>query len=264
MGTAKVSHWVAIVATALALIACGDSDHDNDGRGPIRSETRELGKFDSISMQGAAKLDITVGPAQSVVIEGRDRAIGRVTTEVRDGTLYIETRRKDWFVTNTRNWLTLQVSVPRLQALKLEGGNEVRLTGFNGGTSSINVTGAAHIEADGRLDQLNVHMAGAGHADLSKLTANDAHVTVDGVGSVIVHPQDTLEATMNGVGAILYTGSPRRVNTRMNGLGTIGQRDPKEAREEQAAPGTAPDPDTLQPEREAPRKGPVTDSTEVI
>jgi hypothetical protein len=266
MVTAKAQHWVAMVAAVLALSACGDSGHEDDRKGVLRTEPRELGAFDSISMQGAARLDITVGSAQSVVVEGRERSVGRVTTEVRDGTLYIETRRKDWFVTSGSQRLTLRISVPKLAALRLEGGNDVRLTGFDGGSSSINATGAAHIEAVGRLDKLNVHMAGAGHADLSKLSANDASVTVDGVGSVIVNPQDSLDATMNGVGAILYTGTPRRVNTRMNGLGTIGQRDPKEASQDEhdVAPGAAPDPDTLQPEREAPAKKPAADSTEVI
>jgi hypothetical protein len=273
MVTAKASHWfahwVALIAAVLALTGCGPSDHESeheDGRqGAIRTETRELGAFDSISMQGAARLEITVGPTQSVVVEGRERSVGRVTTEVRDKTLYIETRRKDWFVSTSGQRLTLRIAVPKLAALRLEGGNDVRLTGFDGGSSTINATGAAHIEADGRLDTLNVHMAGAGHADLSKLTANDANVTVDGVGSVIVHPQDSLDATMNGVGAILYTGSPRRVNTRMNGLGTIGQRESKDESQDEhdASPG-APDPETLQPEREAPGKKPAADSTEVI
>jgi hypothetical protein len=268
MVTAKAPHWVAMAAAVLALSACGRSDYESDhedGHGAMRTETRELGAFDSISMQGAARMEITVGPAQSVVVEGRERSVGRVTTQVREGTLYIETRRKDWFVASGGQRLTLKIAVPELATLRLEGGNDVRLTGFDGGSSSINATGAAHIEADGRLDTLNVHLAGAGHADLSKLSANVANVTVDGVGSVIVHPQDSLDATMNGVGAILYTGTPRRVNTRMNGLGTIGQREPKEAAqdEHEAAPG-APDPDTLQPEREAPGKKQAADTTEVI
>ena len=71
-------------------------------------------------------------------------------------------------------------------------------------------------------------MAGAGHGDFSRLVADETKVVVEGVGSVIVHPKDTLDATMNGVGAILYTGNPREVNTRMNGLGTIARRDAKD------------------------------------
>jgi hypothetical protein len=83
---------------------------------------------------------------------------------------------------------------------------------------------------------------------------------VEGVGSVIVHPKDTLDATMNGVGAILYTGSPREVNTRMNGLGTIARKDAKDDSDDEAV-----DPKDLQPEYEAPKQKPAAnDSTEVI
>jgi hypothetical protein len=65
---------------------------------------------------------------------------------------------------------------------------------------------------------------------------------------------------MNGVGAILYTGSPREVNTRMNGLGTIARKDPKDVEEDEDAI----DPQDLQPEYEAPKPKPASDSTEVI
>ena len=138
----------------------------------------------------------------------------------------------------------------------------MRLTGFDGGDTSIRAAGAAHIGADGHLDELTVRMAGAGHADLSQLMADDAKVTVDGVGSVIVHPKDTLDATMNGVGAILYTGNPREVNTRMNGLGTIGApRFEGRSDTERATRGRTPvDPDALQPEYEEPKQKPASAS----
>ncbi|HET9445172.1 MAG TPA: DUF2807 domain-containing protein, partial [Steroidobacteraceae bacterium] len=125
--------------------------------------------------------------------------------------------------------------------------------------------GAAHILAEGRLDELTVRMSGAGHGDFSRLVADETKVVVEGVGSVIVHPKDTLDATMNGVGAILYTGNPREVNTRMNGLGTIARRDSKDSdfEEREDAPVN---PDDLQPEYEAPKQKPASasDSTEVI
>jgi hypothetical protein len=106
-------------------------------------------------------------------------------------------------------------------------------------------------------------MAGAGHGDFSRLVADEAKVIVEGVGSVIVHPRQTLDATMNGVGAILYTGNPREVNTRMNGLGTIARRDSKDSDVEERE-DTPVDPEDLQPEYEAPKQKPAVDSTEVI
>jgi Putative auto-transporter adhesin, head GIN domain len=245
---------ILVIATLSALSGCDRSE----SRGPTRTETRQLESFDAIEMKGAARLEITVGKPQSVSIEGREAALARIDTQVRGGTLHIESRFKDWVVAQGRSRLTIRISVPSLQALRLQGGNDVRLAGFDGGHSTIEVEGAANIEADGRLEALTVRLAGAGHADLSRLVAEAAKVSVDGVGSVTVHPTDTLDATMNGVGAIFYIGNPREVNTRMNGLGTIGRSESKDGR--QAEPRKPVDPDTLQLEYEDGKAG----KTEII
>jgi hypothetical protein len=250
-----------VVAFALSLSACDDEARP---AGPISSETRPVDSFDSIDMEGAARLEVTIGKQESVVIEGRERMIARVETDVRGDTLYIESKPKDWFISSGRPRIIIKVTVPRLDSLNVEGGNDVRLEGFAGGDSRIKVAGATHIEAQGHLDELEVRMSGAGHGDFSKLVADEAEVTVDGVGSIVVHPKDTLDATMNGVGAIFYTGSPREVNTRMNGLGTIGRRDEKmeieiDGDDEDERPRDI-DPDKLQPEREDKESKPVNQS----
>lgn len=262
MRTFKAATLVLLSAAGFALAGCDDHE---DRTGPMRTETRAVGEFDSIEMEGAARLEITVGEPESLTIEALEEVARRVRTEVRGDTLHIRSKPKDWFISKGRPRVTLRISVPELASLKLEGGNDVRLTGFNGGESKIRVEGAAHIKARGRLDELTIHMAGAGHADLSNLIADEAKVTVDGVGSVYVHPRDTLDATMNGVGAILYTGSPREVNTHMNGLGTIGQRKARDRdRDSDEEDDKSIDPDTLQPEYEDPEKNAVSGSTEVI
>lgn len=239
-------HPVAVAITGLALLLGGCGERTE--RGPVISETREVENFAAIKVAGAARLEITLGGPASLVVNGHEQAVRRVETEVRGGTLHIKSRPKDWLIHNNNSRLTLQVTVPRLESLRLEGGNDVRVAGFAGGETEINATGAANIQADGHLEQLKVRLSGAGHADLSELVANEATVIVDGVGSVIVNPRDSLDATMNGLGAILYTGSPSRVNTRMNGLGTIGQRDPQPR--DAPPPPEKIDPETLQPEYE--------------
>jgi hypothetical protein len=264
MKAERVAGLLLTVASAALLTACDDGADDRQNRGPNSSETRAVGSFDSIDMSGAARLEITVGKPESLVIEGRSASIERVETTVRHNTLFIESKPRDWFMSNNRRRITLKITVPRLDALEVEGGNDVRLTGFAGGKTHIHAAGAAHILAEGHLNELTVRMSGAGHGDFSRLIADEAKVIVEGVGSVIVHPKDTLDATMNGVGAILYTGNPREVNTRMNGLGTIARRDPKDVEQEDRA--DAPDPDALQPEYEKPKQKPAgaSDSTEVI
>jgi hypothetical protein len=213
--------WVG--CAAFALSAC--EYRHVESRGSVTNETRDVTTFDAIEFQGDARLEITIGEAAAVTVRGQPNVVSRTQTRVTGNTLYIEVERKEWTWGRDRERLTLLIKVPQLRALQVDGGNDVRLDGFKGGESTIEVNGAARIRASGALDQLTVHLDGAGYADLSRLIAKDAKVTVDGVGNVIVNPEESLDATVNGVGAILYTGTPRQVNSSMNGLGTIGKKD---------------------------------------
>ncbi|HWK51309.1 MAG TPA: head GIN domain-containing protein [Steroidobacter sp.] len=246
----------ALAAIVLLLNGCGG--HDDGDRGPSVSERRAVESFDSISLEGAARLEIKIGEPLSVLVSGNQTSVARVETNVSGGTLHIKNKPRDWVIRNNSR-LTVQVTLPKLESLELEGGNDVSLVGLHGGDTRIKAAGAANIVADGELDELIVRLAGAGHADLSKLAVADAKVTVDGVGSVIVNPRESLDATMNGIGAIFYTGSPHRVNTRMNGLGTIARQDSNERSSSQPKAETEapPAPDSPQVEREDPKREPV-------
>jgi len=237
----------AIVGAVLLLSGCGR--HGDSG--PTTTETLKLESFDSIDIDGAARLEITIGQPASVVVRGSEEVVRNVKTEVHGDTLHIKSRAKDWIVRNDSSRLTFQITMPRLKSFELEGGNDVKVVGFAGGDTEIRASGALNMNADGHVEKLTMRMSGAGHADLSRLVADSAKVTVDGVGSVIVNPRESLDATMNGVGAIFYTGSPSRVNTRMNGLGTIGKREESQPAAEKPKEI---DPDKLQPEYEQPGK----------
>ncbi|MBM0104003.1 DUF2807 domain-containing protein [Steroidobacter sp. S1-65] len=248
----------ALSVVALLLGGCGDRGDRWSDRGPLVSERRELDGFDSIEVEGATKLEITIGEPTSVLVKGNESAVERVATDVRGDTLKIKSKARDWFVRNNNSRLTVQITLPKLESLELEGGNDVSVVGFQGGATRIKAAGAANLKADGQLDQLTIRMSGAGNADLGRLLVADATVTVDGVGNVVVNAVESLDATMNGVGAIFYTGTPRRVNTRMNGLGTIAQRG-SASEQPDASPGVEPpqpapvDPESLELEREDPK-----------
>jgi|HigsolmetaAR202D_1030399.scaffolds.fasta_scaffold00024_3 hypothetical protein len=220
--TAKSIRPIAILLLPLVLLsACGDHEFES---GPVVDEQREVGNFTAISLEGSARLEVEVGSGPAIEISGRERAVRSLETDVSGDTLRIRTdHRGGWVLAGGRSRLVVRVSVPKLNELEVSGGNEVRLSGFDGGSTVITIEGAGHLRATGRLDSLVVRMSGAGHADLRELIAAEAKVTVDGVGSVNVHATESLDATMNGVGAILYSGSPRRVNTSMNGIGTISR-----------------------------------------
>jgi hypothetical protein len=253
----------------LALIAavslCGCGERREVDAGPATTETRDVGDFDSIALRGSAQLRVRVGIPRSLKVEGSEAAVAALETAVHGDTLRIRTSRREWMMPGGTARLVIHVTLPTLKELRLEGGNDVRLVGLNGGVTTIDIEGAANLEAQGRVDELSVHMAGAGHADLRNLIARDASVSVDGVGAVYVNSTHSLDATMNGVGAILYSGTPREINTSMHGVGTIS-RDSERKPDERSSPRdgerTPVDPDTLQPEYE--KEEVKLETTEVV
>lgn len=239
---------VAVALAALAVLsACGRSEI---GTGPVQTQQRQVGDFNAIDVEGATRLEITVGSPAAVEVEGRERFVDRLQTEVRDRTLHVTATRKDWLTIGTSPRVTVRIRLPSLASLDVRGGNDVQLTGLTGGDTRIHLEGASNLNGSGHLEGLDVFMAGAGHADLAGLIARSAKVTVAGVGNVTVHAEEALDATMNGVGAIFYLGNPHQVNTHMNGLGTISQRETSDA----ASQHPPVDPDSLQPEAEQPEQ----------
>lgn len=255
---------LAVTVAILALTACSERS------GPVEVQTRELAQFNAIDMEGAASLQIVVGSPNSVQIEATAKVLDHIETQVRDDTLYIRSRAKNWLPSREGRHVSVRITLPELQLLRLGGGHRASIEGFAGGESRIEVEGAAKIQAIGHLDTLKVHLAGAGTANLANLKSVNAHVTVDGVGRVVVHTSGTLDATMNGMGAIHYLGNPREVRTRMNGLGTIGKQDGADAdsdhedveRSQKIRPEV--DPEKLQPEYEDAKDWKKGGETEVI
>src|SRR5688572_10377267 len=133
----------AIVGAALLLSGCGR--HGDSG--PTVTETLKVESFDSIDIDGAARLEITIGQPASVVIRGGEKAVRNVKAEVSGDTLNIKSRAKDWIVRNDSARLTFQITMPRLKSFKLEGGNDVNVMGFAGGETQIRASGALNMNA---------------------------------------------------------------------------------------------------------------------
>jgi Putative auto-transporter adhesin, head GIN domain len=66
-----------------------------------------------------------------------------------------------------------------------------------------------------------VNLSGVGAVELGSLLARDAHVKLSGTGNVHVYATDTLDASVDGVGSISYSGNPSHVRKHVTGLGAI-------------------------------------------
>jgi hypothetical protein len=198
----------------LVLAGCQEAD-----TGPTSTEDRPVGAFQSIDFDGAAKLDILVGPAPSLSITGGPKSRAAFTSRV-DGDKLVLNSHNSFWQQNPGNF-AVRVTVPQLRNLTVSGAGEISVNGVGGESLKLSLNGAAGLEASGKVDTLAVQMNGAGHMDLSRLEAVSATVSTNGAGSIDVNSTGTLDATVNGVGSINYYGKPAKVTTAINGVGSI-------------------------------------------
>lgn len=213
------------------------------GSGKIETETRQLGEFNSISIEYPAQVVITTGDTASVSIEADDNLLAQLVTEARSGKLVIENREREWsqrvaptetvkiHITvvalngvdfSTAGSLRIESLSTNELALSLDGAGEVTLTDLHAEQFDCSLSGTGSIRADGVVENVNVDMDGLGSFNGAGLDAQYGSVSINGAGSATVRVAQELTAEINGAGSISYFGSPV-VHQDVNGLGSVRQ-----------------------------------------
>ena len=199
-----------------------------------KTETRELGAFNQISMRGVGKMFIKQGKEQEVTIEGDEISISLISTNVEDGKLIIEIGR-DWIekVSAGLNFFSshdvrFHITVKALDELeiagaadveakdiksndfrlKMIGASNVKMMNLTADSLRTEIPGAGKIIIDGKVDDQTVSLAGAGNFSGHKLKSKTAKVTLSGVGSAQLWVTGELDVTIAGVGSVEYYGNP--------------------------------------------------------
>ena len=81
--------------------------------------------------------------------------------------------------------------------------------------------GAAKIELSGSTGLLVKDMEGAGVFHGLNLNAHKAKILLNGVGKISINVEDSLDASVNGVGKVEYSGSPSNIEKNISGMGKI-------------------------------------------
>jgi hypothetical protein len=167
------------------------------GSGKRAADTRAPGAFTRIQNTGSVDLEVEVGPAPAVVIEGDDNLLPLVRTEVRDGVLVLSTEQSY----NTRLGLRARITVPRLESLRIDGSGDARLSGVAGEAFALTIHGSGDVTATGSAARMDVEVNGSGDVQFTGLEARQVGVAIRGSGDVVLRgAADTLEATVHGSG----------------------------------------------------------------
>jgi len=199
----------AVLSSLLLLAACNWSPGELIiGSGNLKTETRQVENFTAIVVSGTANIEIEQTGEESLQITTDDNLLPLYTTEVRNGTLYIE------FAEGKRLSWSRSGNVPRITRIKVTVRDLHQLT----------VSGAARIKATNLdTDSLSITVSGSGSLDAVDLRAKRATIVVSGAGEVTVNANEELDARVSGVGTIWYVGSPK-LQSKVSGVGSVKQK----------------------------------------
>jgi Putative auto-transporter adhesin, head GIN domain len=208
----------AVVAVgALAVAGCGG--------GPRVSETRQVAPFDRIEVSDSLEVDVVPGTGSELRVRAGEDLMDRVRTESSGGVLRLDLVDRGIVIgPDPLGDVRILVGADSVHGLLIDGSGDVTLTDIDEEELDLEVHGAGEIEATGTVGDLTATIQGAGAANLSRLAARTARITVQGAGDADLNVSDELDVTVQGAGDVSYRGNPT-VRSEIQGAGDIS-RDP--------------------------------------
>jgi hypothetical protein len=109
--------------------------------------------------------------------------------------------------------------VPELE-VDMTGTGSVRMA-VEAERFKLNLSGAGLVELMGMVEQQEITISGAGGYQATELVSNNCHITLSGLGGAKIHVINLLDATITGVGGIVYSGRPKIIEKQITGFGKI-------------------------------------------
>ncbi|QYG00847.1 MULTISPECIES: head GIN domain-containing protein [Massilia] len=184
-------------------------------------QVRNVTPFKTIDARGPVSLVVEVGKTHSVRVEGNQKFIERVTTEVVNGELRLGFEDKNTNNINIKDGERVVVTMPELASFRGEGAGLMVLNNVRGEHFDVNYRGAGSLQMNGRVGHLRLNAEGVGEVVAKDLVAQDADVTFRGIGEVSVHAKNRLNASVQGLGNLTYYGKPQSVSRSVSGIGNV-------------------------------------------
>ena len=190
------------------------------GSGIAKTEKRAVASFDSLDVNYAGAIEVRSQEQQNVQISGDDNIIPLITTEVKNGTLYIRGTKGY----SPQQKLQVIVSTPNMKRFVFDGVGEANLSNIKNDRLEIVVNGVGGLSASGETKELDINLSGVGSVDAKNLRAVNVKANSNAVGNVDLYATGKLDVTASGIGEVNYYGNPKIVRKQGEGIGKINQR----------------------------------------
>jgi hypothetical protein len=211
---------LALVLASGDLRGCGMLSPAVQGSGVAAREDRQVGPFEQVELDGSPSVEIEVGPAQSVRVEGDDNIVPLITTVVADNTLKISSN--DSYRAKTP--IKVSITVPRLVGVAGLGSGSIGARGVVADNFAASLHGSGAIQLAGTATALAASLDGSGSLAAAALATARVAVSINGSGGADVHATEQVVANINGSGSVRYGGGATDIVQSISGSGTVAPR----------------------------------------
>ena len=190
------------------------------GSGNVISESRPVSGFRSIDVSSAFVVEIVAGKEYSVEVQADDNLLPLISTEVRGGTLHIETEKR----ISTKNEMVVRITAPEIEKIEASGASKINASGIANKSLTIDTSGASKITVAGDSAELSVDVSGASHVDTERLNTVNANIEASGASKVYVNVTGELHAEASGASRIVYSGEPKTLDVDKSGAGSVSRK----------------------------------------
>lgn len=211
-------------------------------------EKRTLPTFSEISLRTSATIHLSQADDQSVELNGKEDALDKLITEVKDGKLIIRYPEKYknnlWNQMRGDKHVDINITMSQIDGLALEssgsifaddkidtknldlwltGTGNLRIGKLNAEKVSANLSGTGNLYLTGgqhAVSEFISNISGTGSVKALALEANDVNVDIGGTGNCWITANKKLVVRIGGTGNVHYQGNPV-IDSNIGGTGRL-------------------------------------------
>lgn len=172
----------------------------------------------ALDVSGALQVEVRVGAAPSLRVEGDSNLLPLVHTDVSGNGLRIWT--DGGF--RTKNALRVVLTTPELTQVNSTGSGRLAISGLNGQPLSLSQSGSRGIQLSGDVSRLDLRHNGSGAVNAAGLRSASIQASMHGSGRLELGQLrgDQLNLDLHGSGGVSASGAVRSVSVRLYGSGS--------------------------------------------
>jgi len=207
------------------------------GNGNITTKEIDFENFSKISIGGNYNVTLIRSEKSKVIIETDENLLAFINTELHDEALNINNVHN----LNSTEGINIEIYYSEISKIYSTGASKIEhddlliceelLINLSGAGAidleietdqvKVNLTGAGIIKLAGITDIQETHISGAGGLSAMDLISKECSIKLSGLGGAEVFATEKLEATISGIGGIIYGGNPKLIERQVTGLGKI-------------------------------------------